>query len=144
MPWFNIKMQSYQFREPHFGDKTVVRPSYLHNGISYTGKMASLLVLHINTTETTEIFVHRYSYRHFDILPIDIYISMSCFSGFAWTILQKNTANTLQRARMIIPILNIILSTLNPMVVFTYSPYFPILWESCHLPDESSLKIAQI
>ena len=35
-PWFNIKMTSYQYRESHCRDKTVVRPSYLHNGISYT------------------------------------------------------------------------------------------------------------
>ena len=41
-PWFNIKMPSYQYRKSHCGDKTVVRSSYLHNGISYTGKMASL------------------------------------------------------------------------------------------------------
>ena len=41
-PWFNIKMSSYRYRKSHCGDKTVVRSSYLHNGISYTGKMASL------------------------------------------------------------------------------------------------------
>ena len=41
-PWFNIKISSYQYRKSHCGDKTVVRSSYLHNGISYTGKMASL------------------------------------------------------------------------------------------------------
>ena len=41
-PWFNIKMPSYQFRKSHCGDKTVIRLSYLHIGISYTGKMASL------------------------------------------------------------------------------------------------------
>ena len=41
-PRFNIKMLSYQYRKSHCGDKTVVRSSYLHNGISYTGKMSSL------------------------------------------------------------------------------------------------------
>ena len=41
-PWFNIKMSFYQYRKSHCGDKTVVRSSYLHNGISYTGKMSSL------------------------------------------------------------------------------------------------------
>ena len=41
-PWFNIKMSSYRYRKSHCGDKTVVRSSYLHNGISYTGKMTSL------------------------------------------------------------------------------------------------------
>ena len=40
--WLNIKMLSYQDRKSHCGDKTVVRSSYLHNGISYTGKTASL------------------------------------------------------------------------------------------------------
>ena len=38
----NIKIPSYQYRKPHCGDKTILRPSYLHNGISYTGKMPSL------------------------------------------------------------------------------------------------------
>ena len=41
-PWFNIKMPSYQYGKSHCGDKTVVRSSYLHNGISYTGKTTSL------------------------------------------------------------------------------------------------------
>ena len=43
-PWprFNIKLTSYQNRKSHCGDKTILRPSYLHNGISYTGKMTSL------------------------------------------------------------------------------------------------------
>ena len=40
--WFNIKMPSYKYRKSHCGDKTILRPSYLHNRISYTGKMASL------------------------------------------------------------------------------------------------------
>ena len=41
-PRFHIKMSSYQYRKSHCGDKTVVRSSDLHNGISYTGKMTSL------------------------------------------------------------------------------------------------------
>ena len=41
-PQFNIKMPSYQYRKSYCGDKTVVRSSYLHNGISYTGKILSL------------------------------------------------------------------------------------------------------
>ena len=41
-PWFNIKMPSYQYRKSHCGDKTIVRSSYLHNGISYAGKTTSL------------------------------------------------------------------------------------------------------
>ena len=41
-PWFNIKMSSYQYRKSHCGNKTISRPSYCHNGISYTGKMTWL------------------------------------------------------------------------------------------------------
>ena len=41
-PWFNIKMLSYQYRKSHCGDNTILWPSYLHNGISYTGKKTSL------------------------------------------------------------------------------------------------------
>ena len=40
--WFNIKMPSYEYRKSHCGDKTILRPSYLHNGISCTGKTTSL------------------------------------------------------------------------------------------------------
>ena len=35
-------MTSYQYRKSHCGDKTILRPSYLHNGIFYTGKTTSL------------------------------------------------------------------------------------------------------
>ena len=35
--WFNIKM-SYQYRKSHYRNKTILRPSYLQNGISYTCK----------------------------------------------------------------------------------------------------------
>ena len=41
-PWFNIKMSSDQYGKSHCWDKTVVRSFYLHNGISYPGKMSSL------------------------------------------------------------------------------------------------------
>ena len=48
-------MSSYQYRKSHCGDKTVVRLSYLHNGISYTDKITSLywisplgILLHIS------------------------------------------------------------------------------------------------
>ena len=33
-PRFNIKVTSYQCRKSHCGDKTILRPSYLHNEIS--------------------------------------------------------------------------------------------------------------
>ena len=41
-PWFNIKMPFYKYRKYHCGDKTLIRASYLQNGISYTGKIRFL------------------------------------------------------------------------------------------------------
>ena len=41
-PLFNIIKTSYQYRKSHCGDKTIIRPSYLNNGIFYTGKKTSL------------------------------------------------------------------------------------------------------
>ena len=41
-PWFSIKITSYRYRKSHCGDKTVIRSSYLYNGISFTGKTVSL------------------------------------------------------------------------------------------------------
>ena len=47
-PWFNIKMSSYQDRSSRCGDKTIRRPSYLHNMISYIDKTTSLYWLVVN------------------------------------------------------------------------------------------------
>ena len=38
----NIKMLSNLYRKSHCGNKTIIWPSYLHNGISYTGERLSL------------------------------------------------------------------------------------------------------
>ena len=38
----NIKMSSYQYRKSYSGDETIIGPSYLHNGNSFTGKTTSL------------------------------------------------------------------------------------------------------
>ena len=40
--WFNANMLSYWCRNSHCGDKPILQLSYLHYGISYTSKMASL------------------------------------------------------------------------------------------------------
>ena len=47
-------MSSYQYRKSHCGDKTILRPSYLHNGVPYTGKTTFLYwigALFPNTTK---------------------------------------------------------------------------------------------
>ena len=40
-PCFNISMLSYKYRKCYCGDKMILRASYLHNNMSYTGKMPS-------------------------------------------------------------------------------------------------------
>ena len=52
-------MSSYQYRKSHCGDKTVVRSSYLHNGISYTGKTTSLYWIR---AQNTKLHLNWYSY----------------------------------------------------------------------------------
>ena len=67
---FNIKMTSYQYRKSHCGDKTILRLSYLHNGIPYTGKMTSLFwiralqantIIQFNTIQFKKIFIASYN-----------------------------------------------------------------------------------
>ena len=48
--WFNIRMPSYQHRKSHCGDKTILRPSYLHNGISYAGKTIPLYWIRVHVS----------------------------------------------------------------------------------------------
>ena len=62
-PWprFNIKMTSYQYRKSHWGEKTILRPSYLHNGISYTGKTISLYWIGVH-----KLVMHS-SYQAYDL-----------------------------------------------------------------------------
>ena len=57
-PRFNIKITSYQYRKSHCGDKTILRPSYLHNGISYTGKMTSLYWIRALDPITWPVNIH--------------------------------------------------------------------------------------
>ena len=67
-PWFKTKMSSCQYSKSHCGDKTVVRPSYLHNGISFTGKTVSLYWIGTQYTTDTKakVCIAKYS----DILNV--------------------------------------------------------------------------
>ena len=56
--WINIKMQSYQYRKSHCGDKTISQPSYYHNGISYIGKMVSLYWVRAQMMQLSMKFFH--------------------------------------------------------------------------------------
>ena len=66
---FNKNILSYQYKKSHCGDKTILRPSFLHSGISYTGKMTSLywigaLVTYTDTKLTKASHVcHTYTIR---------------------------------------------------------------------------------
>ena len=60
-PRFNIKMSSYQYRKSHCGDESIVRWSYLHYKISYTGKTTSLYW--ISPLEVCQYLDHLFGYR---------------------------------------------------------------------------------
>ena len=46
--WFNVKMSFYQYRNSHCGDQTILWPTYLHFGISYTCKTTSCMMTYSN------------------------------------------------------------------------------------------------
>ena len=62
-PGFNIKMPSYQYRKSHCWDKTILRPSYLNNGISHTGKTTSLYWIRAQNSMIMSLLVWRISLR---------------------------------------------------------------------------------
>ena len=74
--WFNIKMLSYHYRKSHCGDKTVVRSSYLHNGISYTSKMSSLYWIGAQVTEDCLLKKATHAHRTFISTP-DIFVHLN-------------------------------------------------------------------
>ena len=43
--WFNIKMPSYEYKNSHYKNKTVSRPSHLYNRDPYNGKRAFYIEL---------------------------------------------------------------------------------------------------
>ena len=49
------EMSSYQHKKSQCGEKTILRPSYLRNGISYTGKTTSLYLI---GTQTIHLHLH--------------------------------------------------------------------------------------
>ena len=75
-PRFNIKMSSYQYRKSHCGDNTVVRSSYLHNGISNTGKISSLYWIRALRFGISDTRGHK---RH-TITSLAKYLSTAIFS----------------------------------------------------------------
>ena len=85
-PWFNIQMLSFQYRKSHRGDKTILRPSYLHNGISYTGKMTSLYWIRALITIIT---VYPMQYAHSFVLLCLVSVLSLVDSPHKWPVMQS-------------------------------------------------------
>ena len=89
-PQFNIKITSYQYRKSHCGDKTILRLSYLHNGISYTGKTTSLywigaLVPYIKTQAWPSLYLQMCPTVH-----INSMVPGKCGSIFKYVIFKQS------------------------------------------------------
>ena len=98
---FNIKMTCYQNRKSHCGDKTILRPSYLHNGISCSAKMTSLYWIgalatnHYLSQRRPSSLTHkcifrpqwvRHSYHFFMIKKLFLYQGNHSFSSFSFAL----------------------------------------------------------
>ena len=77
--WFSIKMSSYQYRKSHCGDKTILRPSYLHNGISYTGKMTSLYWIRALVEQCCTILSQVYTYVQLSPNKLQKWVNINWF-----------------------------------------------------------------
>ena len=77
-------MSSYQYRKSHCGDKTILRPSYLHNGISYTDKMISLYWIRAQVTSCQCMLASVAVMRYNNILILGWH-----YSGTNWPFNQK-------------------------------------------------------
>ena len=81
---------------PRGGGEDVLELHVVDIGPGWGNNLTPCVMLHIDNIDITEIDIGPpYTYQYFDILSINIYISMSWFPGFAQSILQKNTAHTL-------------------------------------------------
>ena len=109
-PRFNIKMSSYQYSKSHCGDKTVVRSSYLHNGISYTGKMTSLYWIRAQIMVYGVIVVWKVNIRNANYARATAFIFNSRTCRFFYTnistrgVLQPPTFGFMPNALTIWPI----------------------------------------
>ena len=74
--WFNVKISSYLYRKSHCGDKTILRPSYLHNGISYTGKTTSLYWIRAQVIISYGIVIVLLEYSSFSAITVNAQCNM--------------------------------------------------------------------
>ena len=78
--WFNITLSTYQYRKSHRGDKTILLSSYLHNGIFYTDKTASLYWIR------AQLLVLKSSYRLTSKVIID---NVDAYPWKTWYLYQR-------------------------------------------------------
>ena len=96
-----LKMKSCQYRKSHYGDKTILWSSDLHNGIPYTGKIASLYWIRAQrVTDLTTSLWHclfnslrpKRNRRHFadDIFKCIFVMKMYCLRlKFHWSLFPR-------------------------------------------------------
>ena len=78
--WLSIKMPSNQYSNSHYGYKTILRLSYLHNGNSYSGKNDICMLNQGAGVAYMEIRVRELGYPHFRQYII------GCYQNQWWTI----------------------------------------------------------
>ena len=88
--WFNMKMPYYQYNKSHYGDKTILPSSYLHNGISHIGKTICSYWIRASEKPKPETLMRIFSgiYRGDHMIPLSLQaIIGSRVLGERWMIL---------------------------------------------------------
>ena len=92
--WFNIKMTSYQYRKSHCGDKTILRPSYLHNGISYTGTSLCWIRVEVRKFLNIQSTAADNPTPFFFVLQVQVIAKSHCsHNKITWRFIVKQKAN---------------------------------------------------
>ena len=82
---FNIKMTSYQYRKSHWGDKAILRTSFLHNGLSCIGQATSIYWIGVLDPVLSTWLVTIYCMYHFEwcVTSLRMYILQLLYESHA-------------------------------------------------------------
>ena len=94
--WINIKLQSYQYRNFHCGDKTILRPPFFHNAIGFPILVRRHLYIKSGPTTWSSPYLQMPNsallWRHDECDGVSIHQLLDCLLNRLFRRLSKNTS----------------------------------------------------